>query len=180
MFWIKKEFGVKYSDAFISILFERSVESIPVLVMMIYAIYTILPFIQNIHPLLSNMAYLAAIPFILVFLAYLLRHKIENYIECSKKYCYKLKIVFYPTLFLSSSVWVLDIFRFKFITLSLGLQLPFKVIVLISLLYMILGSIPLTTGGLGVVEGGLITALSSLETELQPRNSLIEGFISYI
>lgn len=182
MFWVKKDFGVKYSDAFISILFERSVESIPVLLMMIYVIYTILPFIQNIHPLLSNMAYLAAIPIVLVFLAYLLRHKIENYIESSKKYYSKLKTVFYPTLLLSSSVWVLDILRFKFITLSLGLQLPFKVIVLISLLYMILGSIPLTTGGLGVVEGGLIAALSFFGISVAAAAGIvvIERFISYI
>jgi uncharacterized membrane protein YbhN (UPF0104 family) len=182
MLWVKKDFGVKYSDAFISILFERSVEAIPVLVMMVYVIYTILPFIQNILPLLSNMAYLVAIPFVLAFLAYMLRHKIGNYIENSKKYCYKLKTVFFPTLILSSSVWVLDIFRFKFITLSLDLQLPFKVIVLISLLYMILGSIPLTAGGLGVVEGGLIAALSFFGISMATAAGIvaIERFISYI
>ncbi len=182
MFWVKKEFGVKYSDAVISILFERSVEAIPVLVMMIYVSYTILPFIQSAHPLTSNMVYVAAIPFALVFLAYLLKDKIGKYIENYKEDCYKLRTVFYPTLFLSSSVWVLDIFRFKFITLSLGLQLPFKIIVLISLLYMILGSIPLTTGGLGVVEGGLIAALSffGISMAIAAGIILIERFISYI
>lgn len=182
MIWVKKDFGVKYADALMSIVFERSVEAIPVLVMMVYVIYTILPFVQNIHPLLSNIVYLIAIPVVLVLLIYILRNKIENYIESLKTYYYKLKEVFFPTLFLSSIVWVMDILRFKFIVLSLGLQLPFKVIVLISLLYMILGSIPLTAGGLGVVEGGLITTLNFFGISMTEAAGIvvIERFISYI
>ncbi|WP_321420431.1 lysylphosphatidylglycerol synthase transmembrane domain-containing protein [uncultured Methanomethylovorans sp.] len=182
MFWIKKEYGVKYPDAFISILFERSVEALPVLVMGAYVVYSIMPLIQNILPSVSNIAYLALIPSIFLCVAYILRHRIEKYMDGLKTYYYKLKKVFFPTLFLSSTVWLLDILRFKFITLSLGLHLPLKVIMLISLLYLILGSIPLTTGGLGVVETGLIVALNlfGISTVTAAGIVVIERFISYV
>lgn len=182
MFWVKKDFGVKYPDAFVSILFERSVEALPVLVMGAYVVYSIMPFIQNILPSVSNIAYLAVIPVIFLCLVYILRHRIDKYIDTLKIYHHKLIKVFFPTLFLSSTVWLLDILRFKLITLSLGLHLPLKVIMLISLLYLILGSIPLTTGGLGVVETGLILALNlfGISTVTAAGIVVIERFISYI
>lgn len=181
MFWVKKDFGVKYPDAFISILFERSVEALPVLVMGTYVIYSIMPFIKNALPSI-NIVYVALIPGITLFLVYILRHHIAKYINSLKTYYYKLKKVFFPTLFLSSTVWLLDILRLKFITLSLGLHLPLKIIMLISLLYLILGSIPLTTGGLGVVETGLILALNlfGISTVTAAGIVVIERFISYI
>jgi hypothetical protein len=181
MMWVKKDFGVNYSDAFVSILFERFVEAIPVLLMMGYVISTMLPFIKTYFSSIY-LVYLLLASLIILFPVYLLKSTIKKYLNHIILYQYKLRKTFFSTLFLSSTVWLLDILRLKFITLSLGLQLPLKVIVVLSLMYLILGSIPLSAGGLGVVEGGLIMVLNffGISVVVAAGIVMIERFISYI
>lgn len=39
MLWVNKRFGISYTDAFITILFERLVEAIPIILLLFYVLY---------------------------------------------------------------------------------------------------------------------------------------------
>lgn len=47
LIWIKREFGVRYSDGFISIVFERLAEAIPIAILAIYALNSLRPFFEE-------------------------------------------------------------------------------------------------------------------------------------
>jgi uncharacterized protein (TIRG00374 family) len=51
----------------------------------------------------------------------------------------------------------------------------------VSILYLVLGSLPITPGGLGIVEGGLISVLLYLGLPLASASSFVflERFISF-
>jgi uncharacterized protein (TIRG00374 family) len=107
---------------------------------------------------------------------------ISKYITSIKKYPGRLNSAFLPTLFLSSVVWVLDVMRLKFITMALGLHVSLDVLLLISVLYLILGSVPLLLGGLGIVEGGLIAVLGYFGMPIITASGIVvlERLISYV
>jgi uncharacterized protein (TIRG00374 family) len=88
---------------------------------------------------------------------------------------------FIPVLLLSCAVWILDIIRLKLISLALNLPLSIYLIAVVSILYLILGSLPITPGGLGIVEGGLISILLYFGLELASASSFVflERFISF-
>lgn len=177
--WIKKQFGVRFSHAFISIFYERVVEAIPVAILASYAIYSQLPLFDG-H-LLKIALYIAITLLILVAVCYVLKSKLSGAIESMRGYSDRLNKAFIPTLLFSSLVWVQDILRLKFVTLALGLHVAINVLVVISVLYLVLGSVPLTPGGLGIVDGGLISALALFNIPLDAAIGVvaIERFISY-
>nr|WP_091710492.1 lysylphosphatidylglycerol synthase transmembrane domain-containing protein [Methanolobus vulcani] len=190
MLWVKKDYGVTYPDSLVSILFERAVEAIPVGLMAIYVFYLILPFCQNIFKWAINLGYLTLVFVALIFLVYLFRDYIirlsrsllSQFVTSLKKYSEKLSGAFLSTLFFSSAVWVLDVMRLKFITMALGLHVSVSVLLLISVLYLLLGSIPLTPGGLGIVEGGLVAALGFFGMPMITASAIVvlERTISYV
>lgn len=179
MYWIKKQFNVDYKDALISIVYERIVEAIPLILMTMYVFYTILPIIRGLR--INSLLAIICL-FIILIVIFILKNKMTQHLNTIKNYYYNLQKSFYSTLLLSSCVWIMELLRFKFIMLSLGIYLPFKIIMSISLIYLVLGSIPLTTGGLGVVEGGLISILTFFGVPLITATAIvvIERFISYI
>lgn len=179
MYWVKKQFNIGYKDVFISILYERLVEAVPILIMTACVFYTILPIIKNLK---INFMIIIIVLIVLFILLFIFKNKIIYYIDTIKNYYSKLQKSFYPTLILSSAVWILEIIRLKCIMLSLYTHLPFKVIVSISLVYLVLGSIPLTTGGLGIVEGGLLSVLVFFGVPVINAAGIIviERLISYI
>lgn len=77
--------------------------------------------------------------------------------------------------------WILDIIRLKLIALSLSLPLSLHFLATVSILYLLLGSLPITPGGLGIVEGGLISVLLYLGLPLASASSFVflERFISF-
>ena len=83
---------------------------------------------------------------------------------------------FYPR-----GVWILDIIRLKLIALALNLPLSLYLIATVSILYLLLGSLPITPGGLGIVEGGLISVLLYFGLPLASASSFVflERFISF-
>lgn len=177
--WIKKQFGVRFSHAFISIFYERVVEACPVAILIAYAIYTQLPLFDGY--MLKITLYIAIILHILAAVYYVLKSKFSGVIESMRGYSGRLNKAFIPALFFSSLVWVQDILRLKFVTLALGLHVAINVIVVISVLYLVLGSVPLTPGGLGIVDGGLVSALALFNIPLDAAIGVvaIERFISY-
>ena len=170
MLWVKTDLGVSYPDSVVSIIFERSVEAIPFGLMGIYVIYVVMPFWQGAFAWINDLGYLTLTLILLILLSCFFKKSIikllhlvfSKYIISLKKYYTQLNSVFLPTLLLSSAVWTLDVMRLKLITMALGLHVHLNVLLLISVLYLILGSIPLTPGGLGIVEGGLYSSIGIL------------------
>jgi len=177
--WIKKQFGVRFSHAIISIVYERAVEAIPVAILAAYAIYSQLPLFDG-H-LLKITLYLAITLLLLAAGCYVIKSKLSGVIRSLRGYSERLNRAFTPTLLFSSLVWVQDILRLKLVTLALGLHVAINVIVVISVLYLVLGSVPLTPGGLGIVDGGLVSALALFNVPLDAAIGVvaIERFISY-
>lgn len=184
--WIKKQFGVSYTDAFISILFERIVEAVPIILISIYVLYS-LPILE-IKPLtlrdsltLNSTYILLLIVLIMGILTWFFRGKLTSLLKRVHANWKKLKKSFVSVLLLSSGVWVLDIIRLKYIALALDLPLSLHTIATVSILYLILGSLPITPGGLGIVEGGLVSILLYFGLSLASASSFVflERFISF-
>ncbi len=179
IFWLREQFDVRFSHAFVSIVYERAVEAVPVVALFLYALSQ-LPVFQD--DILKVAVYLAIV-LLLAFCSYLfIKIKLSSVVKTLIGYSKQLNQAFLPTLTLSSLVWVQDILRLKLITLAFGLHLRVNIIVLLSILYLLLGSVPLTPGGLGVVDGGLVSALTlfNIPAGIAIGVVAVERFISYV
>lgn len=186
IFWVKKQFGISYTNAFISILFERLVEAIPIVMILIYVLYSFplleIKFLPLRNSLTLNSTYLLILTFLAVGISiWGFRAKLNSLLKSVQKNWRQLKKSFIPALLLSSGVWVLDIIRLKLIALALNLPLSLHIITTVSILYLVLGSLPITPGGLGIVEGGLISILLYFGLPLASASSFVflERFISF-
>jgi len=186
IFWVKKQFGISYTNAFISILFERLVEAIPIVMILIYVLYSFplleIKFLPLRNSLTLNSTYLLILTFLAVGISiWGFRAKLNSLLKSVQKNWRQLKKSFIPALLLSSGVWVLDIIRLKLIALALNLPLSLHIIATVSILYLVLGSLPITPGGLGIVEGGLISILLYFGLPLASASSFVflERFISF-
>jgi glycosyltransferase 2 family protein len=185
--WANKRFGIKYIDAFKTIFFERLVEVIPVAALFIYILYSFpsleIKFLPQIDHLTLNSIHLLLLVFLAVgmIIWWCFQERLNPFIWNVKQNWKQLKISFFPVLFLSCGVWALDILRLKLVALALNINLPLKLIVTVSILSFLLGALPLTPGGLGIIEGGLISVLLYLGLPLGPAGSfvLLERFVSY-
>ena len=184
--WAKKLFGISYTNAFKTILFERLVEAIPIAFLLIYVLYSFpsleirfLPLINSLTLKSTHLLILAfltagmAIWFLRAKFAALLRNLQKNWKQFEKSFTY--------VLLLSSSVWTLDIIRLKLVALALNISLPLNLIVTVSILSFLLGLLPLTPGGIGIIEGGLISLLlySGLPFASAGSFVFLERLISY-
>jgi glycosyltransferase 2 family protein len=184
--WANRRFGISYINAFKTIFFERLVEAIPVAFLSIYILYTFPSFEINFIPLRDNLTLNSIHLLLLIFLAaagaiWFSRAKLASFFMNVKKNLIRFKRSFVPVFLLSCGVWVLDVTRLKLVALALNIDLSLNLIVTVSILSFLLGALPLTPGGLGIVEGGLISLLLYLGLPLGPAGSfvLLERFISY-
>ncbi len=184
MAWISKLQGVPMRISAVTVVYERILESIPVMVMVT------LGFLY-----FTTSEALALIP--LVIGLALVWFKWEKFIELTLRLfrvnlseeererivalrkCGDVNLIGIGT---SSLVWVLDVLRLKLITLAIGLNVSFPVLVLVSIINLMLGIAAFTPGGVGVVESGLIGALTYLgfPPALAVSTVLLERFISYV
>lgn len=184
--WAKKSFGITYTDGVISILFERVAEAVPISLLLIYVLYEF-PFLKtNLlaykYVLSSNSAYILIIGLFLTgIVIWFFRERFAPVFKNIQQSWKQLNTSFLPTSGLSCTVWILDIVRLKYIALALNLDLSLYIIVSVSILYLLLGLLPLTPGGLGIVEGGLISLLLYFGLPLASAGSFVflEHFISY-
>jgi|Deesub1362B_J571_1020462.scaffolds.fasta_scaffold00217_24 hypothetical protein len=179
IFWLKEQFDVRFSHAFISIAYERAVEAVPVVALFLYVLSQLSLFQGGI---LKIVVYVTVVLFF-AFCSYLIiKVKLSAVVKTLMDYSKQLNQAFLPTLTLSSLVWVQDILRLKLVTLAFGLHLRVNIIVLLSILYLLLGSVPLTPGGLGVVDGGLVSALTlfNIPVGIAIGVVAVERFISYV
>ncbi|AKB19293.1 MULTISPECIES: YbhN family protein [unclassified Methanosarcina] len=184
--WVNRRFGVRYTHALITILFERMVEAIPITLLFLYALYFFPP-AQNIFQLHKGVLSwsTALFLFIVLFVAgtgtWLLRKRLEPHLNRLYQNWEQLHKSFVPALLLSCGVWALDIVRLGLIASALSLSIPLHVIATVSILHLLLGSLPITPGGLGIVDGGLIYLLLYFGLPLVSASSFVflERFISY-
>ena len=184
--WVNKRFGISYTHAFVSILFERLVEAIPIAVLLIYVLYSFPSLEVKFLPIKNNLTLSSTYLLLSVFLAagvviWIFREKLSSLLRSIYENWRQLHKSFIAVLLLSSGVWILDIIRLKLIALALNLPLSLYLIATVSILYLLLGSLPITPGGLGIVEGGLISVLLYFGLPLASASSFVflERFISF-
>lgn len=186
IFWAKKSFGISYTDGFISILFERLVEVVPITLLLIYVLYLFpflnIRFLPQKSALILNSTYMLLLAFLATgILLWVFRARFVNLLKDIQQNWKKLNRSFIPALLLSCGVWALDIIRLKLIALALDIPLSLYIITTVSVLYLLLGLLPVAPGGLGIVEGGLISLLLYFGLSLASAGSFVflERFISY-
>lgn len=186
MFWANKRFGISYTDAFITILFERLVEAIPIILLLFYVLYLFpsleIKFLPQKNILTLSSTYLLLLAFLATgILMWIFRERFTVFLKDIQQNWRKLNKSFIPALLLSSAVWILDIIRLQLIALALNLHLSLYIIAAVSVLYLLLGLLPITPGGLGIVEGGLISLLLYFGLPLASSGSFVflERFISF-
>jgi uncharacterized membrane protein YbhN (UPF0104 family) len=184
--WANKRFGISYTNAFKTVFFERLVEAIPVTLLSFYILYSIpslkirfIPMIDNLT--LSSIHLLLLIFLVLTVATLFLRKRASSFLTTVQKNWELFKGSFIPVLLLSCGVWILDVIRLKLVALALNIDLSINLIITVSVLSFLLGALPLTPGGLGIIEGGLISLLLYLGLPLGPAGSFVflERLISY-
>lgn len=184
--WANKRFGISYTDAFKTVFFERLVEAIPVLCLLIYILYSFpsleIRFIPRIDKLVLNSVHILLLTILALALTiWLYREGFASFLMKVQKNWELFKSSFIPVLLLSCGVWTLDVIRLKLVASALNIDLSLNLIITISILSFLLGALPLTPGGLGIIEGGLISLLLYLGVPLGPAGSFVflERLISY-
>jgi uncharacterized protein (TIRG00374 family) len=162
------------------------VEAVPISLLSIYILYSFpsleIKFLPLIDRLTLNSIHLLLLAFLAAGIAmWFFRAKFASLLKSVKQNWKQLNKSFIPVLLLSCGVWTLDIIRLKLVALALNINLSINLIVTVSILSFLLGALPLTPGGLGVIEGGLISLLLYLGIPLASAGSfvLLERFVSY-
>lgn len=184
--WANRSFGISYTHALITILFERLVEAIPVALLFLYVLY-ISPSFEKLFLLQRDILPLNSSLLLTLTLigtgigAWFLLRKFSFFMKKLYQDWKRLNRSFAPVLLLSCGVWGLDVIRLKLVASALSLPLSLDLIITFSVLYLILGCLPITPGGLGIVEGGLVSLLLYFGLPLASAGSFVflERFVSY-
>jgi len=184
--WANRSFGITYTHALITIIFERLVEAIPVALLILYVLYlspsfeSLLLLQKKILPLNSSLVWIVILIGTGIVVLFFLK-KSSFFVRKLYQDWKQLNRSFAPVLLLSCGVWALDVIRLKLVASALSLPMPLDIIIVFSVLYLILGCLPITPGGLGIVEGGLVSLL--LYFGLSPASAgsfvFLERFVSY-
>jgi glycosyltransferase 2 family protein len=184
--WANKSFNISYTDAFKTILFERSIEMIPVTFLLIYILYSFPALEIKYSPLIDNLTlkstYLLLIFITTIgFIVWFFRAPFISLLRSAQQSWRQLKKSVIPVLLLSAGIWILDVTRLKAVALALNLDIPLNLLIAVSIISLLLGLLPLTPGGIGIVEGGLISLLLYLGFPFASASSFVflERFISY-
>lgn len=184
--WANKLFGISYTNAFKTIFFERLVEAIPVVLLLIYILHSFpsleIKFLPRIDSLTLKSTHLLFLSFLAAgMIVWFFRAKFASLFKIVQQNWKQLNKSFIPVLLLSCGVWILDILRLKLVALALNIDLSLNLIITVSILSFLLGALPLTPGGLGIIEGGLISLLLYFGLPLASAGSFVflERLISY-
>jgi glycosyltransferase 2 family protein len=153
------------------------VEAIPISMLLIYVLYfpsLEIKFLTIRNSLSLNSTYLLLSGLFAAGLAiWLFRAKLSSPLSRVKKHWGQLHKSFIAVLLLSSGVLIIDIIHLKLIALALNLPRSLHLIATVSILFLVLGNLPITPGGLGVVEGGLIYILLYFGLPLASASSFV-------
>ncbi len=183
--WISKRADVPSGISAVSIVYERILETVPVFLLFLVGA--------------SYFSSTESLPFILLGMTgvFIIWTKWDSFVRLSlrvfrtnvtedemKGICdlRRMHDVNLAAIVLSSSVWLLDVLRLKFIGLAFGLDLPRALVALVSIANLILGLVAVTPGGVGIIEGGLIGTLTyfGIPMALALPMTLLERFVSYV
>lgn len=182
--WVSKKAEIPLGVSAASVIYERLLEAIPFLFLMLLAGMYVIPVRLPFFMLLLVVVWVMWARWDLVVGVFLRATKTEIDEEGVRELS-KLRgsiLVTGGGIVLSTLVWVLDVARFKLITMAFGLSLPWELIVAISVINMLLGLMSITPGGVGIIEGGLIGTLVHLGIPqiFAVSITLLERFISYV
>lgn len=182
--WVSKRHKIPLTLSTISIVYERILEIIPVMFLLLLGVTYFASHVLSIvalFVLFTLLIWLRWEDFIKIS-AKLLKIRLtqEELIKISglkKKPSLNILAVG-----LSSAVWLLDIARVKLIALAFGWNPSIGFLAIISLANLFFGLMAFTPGGVGIVEGGLLGTLTyfGIPPTLAIPVTLIERFISYI
>lgn len=184
--WANKSLNISYTDAFKTIFFERLIEAIPVTLLLIYILYSSpvleIKYLPLVDSLTLTSTYLLLF-FIVVacFVIWYFRASFSSFLKTLQQNWNQFKKSVIPVLLLSTGVWILDVIRLEAVALSLNLHISLNLLITVSIASFLLGILPLTPGGLGIVEGGLISLLVYSGFPLASATSFVflERLISY-
>ncbi len=175
--------------AFNSIVYERIVESIPVIALAIVAVLYGL-YVGTWNPWLTG-SVAALILLVIVFFRFWdtlvefavrklgLGFNLDSNMRISG--LFSNRRLFAVSLTLSSIVWILDVIRLYLVALALGWEAPIMRFTVVAVIYLVLGIFGFTPGGLGIVEGGLSATLAAMGAPLKTAIGItvVERLISY-
>ncbi|WP_297520516.1 flippase-like domain-containing protein [Thermococcus sp.] len=183
--WISKRADVPSGISAVSIVYERILETVPVFLLFLVGA--------------SYFSSTESLPFILLGMTgvFIIWTKWDSFVRMSLRVfrtsvtedemkgirdLRRMHDVNLAAIVLSSSVWLLDVLRLKFIGLAFGLDLPWALVALVSIANLILGLVAVTPGGVGIIEGGLIGTLTyfGIPMALALPMTLLERFVSYV
>ncbi len=183
--WISKRADVPSGISAVSIVYERILETVPVFLLFLVGA--------------SYFSSTESLPFILLGMTgvFIIWTKWDSFVRLSLRVfrtnvtedemkgirdLRRMHDVNLAAIVLSSSVWLLDVLRLKFIGLAFGLDLPWALVALVSIANLILGLVTVTPGGVGIIEGGLIGTLTyfGIPMALALPMALLERFVSYV
>ena len=183
--WISKRADVPSGISAVSIVYERILETVPVFLLFLVGA--------------SYFSSTESLPFILLGMTgvFIIWTKWDSFVRLSLRVfrtnvtedemkgirdLRRMHDVNLAAIVLSSSVWLLDVLRLKFIGLAFGLDLPWALVALVSIANLILGLVAVTPGGVGIIEGGLIGTLTyfGIPMALALPMTLLERFVSYV
>lgn len=172
-----------------TVAFERICEAIPVIALAIVSIAEALlsgdrPLGMLLGFVLIVVATIVGIKYwdrILAIAAKRLGFDSQLDAEASVRRLISYRGLFAATVALSALVWVLDVLRLYVAALAVGWKAPLLRFALASVMYLVVGILAVTPGGLGIVEGGLTAVFVALGAEPSVALALvmIERLISY-
>ncbi len=158
--WANKRFGISYTNAFRLILSKRSIKAISILILLIYDSYSLPPLDIKLLPL-RNVPTLTS-TYLLIFVFFITGMTIRflrailisclNFVQLNLR---QLKNFFT----LSFGGWIFDKIHLKRVFLALKIHLSLHLVSTISILYLLLISLPISPSELGIFEGGIISIL---------------------
>ena len=92
------------------------------------------------------------------------------------------RVAFILSVLLSSGVWLLDVARLYLIAIAVGWDTSIYRIVMASVMYLVIGLMAFTPGGLGIAEGGLTAVFTALGAPASTALAIVmvERLISYV
>ncbi len=185
MAWVSKRARIPAGVSAVSIVYERILETIPVFVLFLVG----MSYFSSGEPL--PFVFLGIVGIALIWIKWdsfvrlslrLFRTQVteeEMGKIISLRKMHNLNLI---AILLSSSIWLLDVVRLKLIALAFGLNLAWSLIAVISIANLLLGLVAFTPGGIGIIEGGLIGALTyfGIPMALALSITLLERFVSYV
>jgi len=182
--WVSKKANLPLGVSVASVVYERLLEAIPFLFLMlltgVYVVPSKLPLLALL--LLAAGAMWFRWDLVVGLFLRITKTQIDDAGMAELSKLRKSVLVTGGGVALSTAVWVLDVIRFKLITMAFGLSLPWGLLVAVSVVNMLLGLMSFTPGGVGIMEGGLIGAMIhfGIPQLFAVSITLLERFISYV